>query len=317
MLTIFSIPKPFSGRIGTIQMNAFRSWSILQPQCEVIVFGNEDGTNEAAAELNFKHIPDIETNEYGTPLLNYLFETAERIAEYNLLCYVNSDIILTNDLLVALNRVRARFHNFLLSGRRVNLDLEMSLDFLKPHWESDLREDAYSRGKLEPPWGGIDYFIYPKGIWDMIPPFAIGRLRWDSWLLYKARSNDIPLIDATKVVMAIHQNHDYSHHVQGEIGVWKGHEAKRNFELLGGFEYIFTILNATHRLTKYNFKRNLTFNPVYIARLLATLPALYPSLKPLAKLIKHFVILWRFLKRMERVFGTLLFYLRGGKRKKL
>ncbi len=218
------------------------------------------------------------------------------IAKYNLLCYVNSDIIFTNDLLVAVNRVRSRFHNFLLSGRRVNLDLEMSLDFSKPDWKSDLREYTYSRGKLEPPWGGIDYFVYPKGIWNAIPPFAIGRLRWDSWLLYKARSNGIPLIDATNVVMAIHQNHDYSHHTHGEIGVWKRHEAKHNFKLLGGFEYIFTILNATHQLTKSDFKRNLTFNPVYIARRLIILPALYPSLRPLIKLFKPFIKLWLLLK---------------------
>ncbi|MHC4182944.1 MAG: hypothetical protein ACYSR0_06305 [Planctomycetota bacterium] len=296
-------------------MNAFRSWSILEPQCEVIVFGNGDGTKEAVAELNFKHVPGIVRNEYGTPLLNDLFETAEQIAKHDILCYVNSDIILTSDILVAINRIRSRFHTFLLSGRRMNLDLGKSLNFSRCGWESDLREYAYRKGKIEPPWGGIDYFVYPKGTWETFPPFAIGRARWDSWFLYKACSNDIPLVDATNVVMAIHQNHDYSHHPQGRMGIWKGPEARKNFELLGGYEYIFTILNATHRLRQDDLKRNLTFNPVYLARWFATLPALYSSLKPLAKLIKHFVILWFLLKRTERVFSTLLYYLRGGRGK--
>ena len=315
MLTIFSTPKPFCGHIGTIQMNAFRSWSILQPKCEIIILGNEYGTAKKSAELNFKHIPDIVSNEYGTPLVNSLFETAEKVSTNDLLCYVNSDIILTSDFLVAVNRVRSHFHAFLLSGRRLNLDLVNSLDFSRHDWESDLKEYAYRKGKIESPLGGCDYFVYTKGILGRIPPFAVGRVRWDSWLLYKARSSNIPLIDATDVVMAIHQKHDYSHHAQGEKGIWRGYEARKNFELLGGYEYIFTILNATHRLRQDDLKRNLIFNPVYLARWLATLPAFHSSLKPLAKLIKHFVILWFLLKRTERVFSTLRYYLRGGRGK--
>jgi len=104
MLTIFSTPKPFCGHIGTIQMNAFRSWSVLQSKCEVIILSNGYGTTKIATELNLKHIPDIVRNEYGTPLLNSLFEAAETRAKYDLLCYVNSDIILTGNLLVAINR---------------------------------------------------------------------------------------------------------------------------------------------------------------------------------------------------------------------
>jgi hypothetical protein len=315
MLTIFSTPKPFCGNIGTIQMNAFRSWSVLQPKCEIIILGNEYGTAEKSAELNLKHIPDIERNEYGTPLLNSLFEAAEKVATNDLLCYVNSDIILTSDLIAAINRVRSRFHDFLLSGRRLNLDLGNSLDFSRHGCESYLKEYAYRKGKIESPLGGCDYFVYTKGILGRIPPFAVGRVRWDSWLLYNARSNNIPLIDATNVVTAIHQNHDYSHHAQGGKGVWRGYEAQKNFELLGGYEYVFNILNASHRLTKNELKRNLIFNPIYLARRFATLPALYPSLKPLAKLVKYFVILWFLLKRTERVFSTLLYYLRGGRGK--
>ena len=301
MLTIFSTPKPFYGNIETIQMNAFRSWSVLQPKCEIIILGNEYGAAEKSAELNLKHIPDIVRNEYGTPLINSLFEAAEKVSTNDLLCYVNSDIILTSDFLEVVKRVRSHFHTFLLSGRRVNLDIVNSLDFSRHDWESDLIKYAHRKGKLASPLGGCDYFVYTKGIFGRIPPFAIGRVRWDSWLLYKARSNNIPLLDATNVIIAIHQNHDDSHHAQGEKGVWRGYEALKNFELLGGYEYTFNILNATHRLTKNDIKITLIFNPIYLVRRFATLPALYPSLKPLAKLVKYFAILWSLLKRMYRI----------------
>jgi hypothetical protein len=43
MLTIFSTPKPFHGHSGIIQRNALKSWTLLHPDVEVILFGIEDG----------------------------------------------------------------------------------------------------------------------------------------------------------------------------------------------------------------------------------------------------------------------------------
>lgn len=50
MLTIFAAPKPFYGYIGVIQTNAIQSWLLLRPECEVILFGDEEGMAE---ELDF------------------------------------------------------------------------------------------------------------------------------------------------------------------------------------------------------------------------------------------------------------------------
>ena len=40
-----------------------------------------------------------------------------------------------------------------------------------------------------------------------MPPFAVGRPGWDSWLVYHLRSNKIAFIDGTKKLNVIHQNH--------------------------------------------------------------------------------------------------------------
>ena len=74
MLTLFTTPKPFSGRAATAQRNSLRSWSLLDPVPEIIVFGRDEGVAEAAAEVSAIHIPDIACNEHGTPLVNALFE---------------------------------------------------------------------------------------------------------------------------------------------------------------------------------------------------------------------------------------------------
>ena len=63
MLTIFSIPKAFVGHIGVIQRNALKSWSLLEPRCEIIIFGDEEDIAEAAAETGAAHVPEIGRNE--------------------------------------------------------------------------------------------------------------------------------------------------------------------------------------------------------------------------------------------------------------
>lgn len=50
MLTIFSIPKAFNGHIGDIQRNAINSWTRLQPECEILLLGDDEGTGKAADE---------------------------------------------------------------------------------------------------------------------------------------------------------------------------------------------------------------------------------------------------------------------------
>ena len=76
MLTIFGIPKPFEGHFGVIQRNAIQSWTRLSPRCQVLLFGDETGTAEMAAEVGAQHIPKVERNEFGTPLLQDLFRQA-------------------------------------------------------------------------------------------------------------------------------------------------------------------------------------------------------------------------------------------------
>ena len=50
MITVFSIPKPFTGDIALIQRNAVRSWSALGPDVQVVLVGDESGIADAAHE---------------------------------------------------------------------------------------------------------------------------------------------------------------------------------------------------------------------------------------------------------------------------
>ena len=65
----------------------------------------------------------------------------------------------------------------------------------------------------------------------------------------------VPVVDATQVVLAIHQNHDYSFHPGGQSGLWQDVEAQQNYTLLGKGHFA-TIDNATHRLTPTGLRPN-------------------------------------------------------------
>ncbi|GAG41446.1 unnamed protein product, partial [marine sediment metagenome] len=195
MLTLFAIPKPFGGHIGMIQINAIQSWLQLRPPCEIILFGDEKGMAEVAAEYGVKHIPNVERNKYGTPLINDVFRMAQELASQPLMCYVNADIILMSDFLAGVQRVRKK-RRFLLVGQRWDVDLDKLWNFDKPNWEVRLRACVAKAGKLHPSCG-IDYFVFPKGLWGDIPPFTVGRPAWDNWLIYRARLKHSCVIDAT------------------------------------------------------------------------------------------------------------------------
>ena len=258
LLTLFTTPKPFVGHIGMIQRHALTAWSKLSPQVRVMVFGEESGAAEIAAELGFMHVPLIGRNRYGTPLLDSMFSQAELRSPTPYLCYINADIILMADFWEAFQKVIREKKWFLMVGKRWDYDLQEPLDF-NADWQTPLREAVRLKGKPQRPTA-IDYFVFARGMWGRLPAFAIGRTAWDNWLIYKARQLKIPVIDAGDVVTAVHQNHDYAHagrslHTRGFNWIWRGPEAKLNLAMAGGNKCLYTLWDCTHLLTAEGLQR--------------------------------------------------------------
>src|SRR5215472_10500006 len=117
MLTIFTTAKPFRGHIGVIQRNALQSWTLLHPGVEIILFGDDEGSAEVCDELGLQHVSYVAKTSFGTNRVDYMFTKAQEIARYDLLCYVNSDIILRKDFCRALQHVKSAHGEFLMVGR--------------------------------------------------------------------------------------------------------------------------------------------------------------------------------------------------------
>jgi hypothetical protein len=260
-LTLFAIPKAFRGHIEIIQRNAIKSWTRLHPKPEIILLADDPGTAEIAAEFGLGHIASVQRNAQGTPLLNDLFAQAQARAQSNVLCYVNSDIILFDDFMQAIARVAALSDRFLMIGRRTDLDVTTPIAFQNDGWVSEVRGRALRDGVLQIA-RSIDYFAFSRGLYPAMPPLAIGRYWWDNWLVWKARALGATVVDATSAALAVHQNHDYSHTVygKGKPELMASAEAVLNSRLVCeenpsdfdaglGWMYLYTIDDATHELT--------------------------------------------------------------------
>lgn len=233
MITIMTLPKAFTpGLIDTIQRNAFESWKRIRGNVEVLVMGDDPGVAEAAQEYGFRHIPAIQRNEFGTPRVDDLFAKGQQNARFDIVVYVNTDIILPPDFAEYLATAAQHFDQLLMVGQRWDADITERLDFSNPDWLMNLKACVLAEGSLHRQ-SGIDYFGFKKGLYAQMPPFAIGRTMWDNWLVLDARRRGAAVVDMTDAIFIVHQNHDYNHCQGGYHGAWKGPEAQLNKQMSG------------------------------------------------------------------------------------
>lgn len=246
LITLFSAPKPFTdSHIAVIQRNAIKSWTLL-PDVDVILLGEEDGLAAAAQELGARHLPDVARSASGTPLISSMFELTRENSESDLLCIVNTDMLLMPDFVEAAKLAVNLKDKFILLSQRWDLDMPNSLDF-SDGWEAGLRSTVRNQGQLHRP-AGSDFFLFPTSCYTDVPDFAIGRAGWDNWMIYKARQENWPVIDCTPSAMIVHQNHDYRH-LPGGKSHYTHPETDENIRLAGGQAAVrYTILDATVRL---------------------------------------------------------------------
>ena len=246
LITIFITPKGFDREhIALIQRNAIRSWKALGDDVDVLLIGDDPGVEENAKALGVRHIREVKRNVSGTPMLDDIFRIARENSDSPLLAYVNADIILKRDFVKTSRKLLAQEKQFLLVGQRWDLDVQVDLEFPQG-WEAEFDKDLATRGRRHPA-GGSDYFVYPREIFASIPPFAIGRSGWDNWMFYEARVKGWKLINCSKAINIIHQDHDYAHLPNG-LPHYRQPESAENVRAAGGKRTIFTLLDCDYEL---------------------------------------------------------------------
>lgn len=254
MISFFAVPKPFTGHIGTIQHNAITSWLHAAPGVQIILFGDESGTADAAAEIGALHVKHVRRSSHGAPLADDVFRDAAHLATHATLCFVNADIMFRGNVPAAV-ATAATAAPFLMIGESADMSVRAALPFDRPDWRSHLPLDAKSRGPL-----ALDFFFFSRKLFEQVPPFALGRARFDNWLVWRALSQGAAVIDATSAVDAVHQRHDYSHLSGGRQEAYRGPDALSNQALAGLWCYLHlhSVLDAPFVLAADGLRRRQT-----------------------------------------------------------
>ncbi len=244
MFTIITIPKAFqNSHISTIQKNAIKSWTEIIPRPEIILFGDDYGVDTIAAEFGVRHIKEVSKTQLGTPLLSSVFDIAGKEASNDIICYVNADIVFFHDIVQSIQSVP--FDEFLILGQRWDYDQLTLIDFDSNFSYNEYFNTVKENGSLHPP-AGSDYFIYKKSSLQTIPEFAVGRAGWDNWFISYFYKKKIAIIDASKSITAIHQNHDYAHVKEGVGNSYRGTESSQNLSFISRNEELYTIIDSSH-----------------------------------------------------------------------
>ncbi len=290
MISLFTTTKDFEGEYITIQKNALCNWRSISDEIQIIIIGASNGAKEAANAIKAEYIEDVETSILGTPTIPGLFKTAEKYAHYNILCYVNADILFPDNFSDIINILSNQMGKIMAVGHRWDLKIHGLIDFdnfieRKKFW-NNAKAKSHKHACT-----GIDYFIFKKGTLRNLPPLIIGRFGWDNWLLWKTRRMRIPLIDLSDNLFAIHQSHSYKgNNFNSALDILQSDEGKLNEKLTKGKRL--NLLDTNYQIM--NGKLVKKESREFINRNLGKLAIIYPEfsfpLKIYKKLYRKYLL---------------------------
>jgi len=202
-LTVFSIPKRFMGKYGVMQENAIRSWQLVLRPKDIFLFGTEEDIGKDCERLGCTRKGVRLNEEFGVPRIDTTFERAQNHAVTPLMAFINTDMVFGPEIRKAIEIVTERFEQFLIIGQKTDVDFAKPIDFSDGGWWEKLCAFAIENGTLHGVCG-LDYFIFDRGRYGSLPALLIGRKTWDNALAWYVMRQNVPVIDATKMVMAFH-----------------------------------------------------------------------------------------------------------------
>ena len=134
-------------------------------------------------------------------------------------------------------------------SQRWDLDITEPLDFARPEWAREVREMALTHGFQQDEYW-IDCFLFRKGMYTDMPAMIVGHCYWDNWMIWRALSEGVPVLDVSRFLVPIHQNHGYNPKYGRVKGVPTDPLSQWNLNAIGGNRYTRQIDAATHRMTR-------------------------------------------------------------------
>lgn len=235
-------------------------WRVWEAHMEIVrednffVFGTNHVCQQGLAV--YPHITCIDEDvcmhsRYKMPLVNCIFERVHQLVSTEYMLYVNSDVLLRMDFVKSFRFVKERFRSFLLVSQRIDLRLEIlnNIHDLQNFLLSMDRNTFHIAGKMHE-ISGIDLFLYSVDAvrWTTFPPFLLGNIRWDNWLLKQFLANpNITTVDFSPLKQLYHLG------VPDKRSHYRGPQTRYNLELfrrLNGSKQLSTVRDCTFYLVK-------------------------------------------------------------------
>jgi hypothetical protein len=194
---------------------AFTSWKRFNFD---VLFLGEEYHKELCDEYGFILDTQVEKDR-GLPIIRNIFQKALSYPGYDYYCYINTDIILLEDINEFLNVIKKTEEEFCVVGQRINVYDLPPINFSK-HSYDNILSIIYLLKKELYQHTGIDYFCFTPNFWDVnqIPDFRIARGFFDNWLInYGITEGNGKMIDLSYVFQPIHPEPNVRPKVEGQL----------------------------------------------------------------------------------------------------
>jgi len=229
-VSFFACPKGHDN-IRTVPNEelAIRSWLAMIPRPEVTMVEGRAGNGVDKFCTKFglpkRTLKPKDLTRLKAPKVQSIFKAGESGSPTDTVMYINSDILLPSNFMEILefvySQIPAEQHSSMMvvGGRtdceNTDVGTEIVAQELSQAGEVDISKVEARMTTCKPAGEGAkDYFAYQKKFFQKkaggMPPFAIGRGIWDSWIMKIAHYKGFA-VDISPVVVALHMNHDYNH----------------------------------------------------------------------------------------------------------
>ena len=216
-ITIGTCPKEFNEEFKLIQENSISSWRKITDN--IVLMGKESKEYAKDNNLNWKYI----SYKNEIPLINSAFYVLQLSCKTNYFMFINTDIILIErvDLNQILDDIKSKIgKNFIGIGDRIEV-------YYKERYDKSSLLNKVEKSGVNSGIYAIDYFIFPKDLSFDFPKLYMGRPGWDNFVIEYFKKNKIPIVDFSKVLLAVHQDHSFTSK-GGFLKAWNGEEAENN-----------------------------------------------------------------------------------------
>lgn len=232
MLTILTTPRPLlNEKNRTAFLNAIRSWRQLSPPPEIFVFSRD---HQSLVEREGGQFIKDYKGSHDRPYFDSFLSISQLCAANDTLMYCTDHLILTSDLIPAIATTIRKFPDqFILIGQRWQLHVQEPIDFTNSNWETNLHQRTLLTNSPGGP-AAKDFIIFRRPLKLKVPPFIMGYPWYDTWLVDAATKAGYPIVDASRVLMTVHQSHTFPEGSAAARELTAG--AKRNLKIAKSFK---------------------------------------------------------------------------------